>query len=180
MLALRTLLGLALLLGIVVGLATHFKPELESLARGFVQRFGLPGMAFGTFLADGLHFPVPPQFYMLMGIAGGTDTVAMLATISVGSLLGGVVAYGIAGRLGRLPRVAAWLARTSRIATGLFERYGYYAPLVASATPVAYSVLCYLAGACRLPWRLFAALSLLRIPKLIAYFYLIRLGWSLD
>src|SRR3954471_14650482 len=62
----RFLAGLVIML-VVSGVAAHFvRPTAEAAAHAFVERFGVTGMAVGTLLADGLYFPVPPQFYMLL------------------------------------------------------------------------------------------------------------------
>lgn len=176
-LALRSVLGVGLLFGAVAVLASFWRHELEALGRGFVDRFGLLGMSLGTLLADGLHFPVPPQFYMLMAIISGGSQVAALVAISIGSMLGGATGFTLSRYAGRLPRVERWLERSSRGAHGLFERYGYRAVVLVSVLPVAYSMLCYLAGLHRLPRRVFVMLSVLRIPRLLLFYYLIRLGW---
>jgi uncharacterized membrane protein YdjX (TVP38/TMEM64 family) len=42
---------------------------------------------------------------------------------------------------------------------------------------VPYSGLCYAAGLSRLPIKGFALITLIRIPRLVAYYYLIELGW---
>src|SRR4051812_25614231 len=69
LLLLRFVATLVILL-VAAGVLGHFaQPWAEGAARAFVERFGVLGMAFGTLLADGLQFPVPPQFYMLLAIA---------------------------------------------------------------------------------------------------------------
>jgi membrane protein YqaA with SNARE-associated domain len=172
MLALGTLLVLAFLLG------RWFRPELEGMGRSFVERYGLWGMAFGTLIADGVHFPVPPQFYMLMSIASGGPQLGAFVTVTTASLAGGCVAYSLAGVLGGVPWLAKKLARSSRVVTELYARHGYRVVLIASLTPIAFSALCYASGLCHLPKRAFLLVALLRIPKLAAYYYLVRLGWG--
>lgn len=54
--------------GLVALLGFRFRAELAGAGRWLVDHLGYPGMGFGTFLADGLHFPIPPQFYMLAAI----------------------------------------------------------------------------------------------------------------
>lgn len=174
---LRLLLSVAVLFAVVAFIAGRFRPELEALGRSFVERFGVLGMAFGTFIADGFHFPVPPQFYMLIAIAGGESPVLPMVAITIGSLLGGTAGFLFAGRVARFPRIEQWLAKSSHRAAELFSRFGYRAVLLATVLPVAYSMLCYLAGIYRLPVKVFALLCVLRIPRLIAFYYLIRLGW---
>jgi len=172
MTALGTLLVLAFLLG------RWFRPELEEMGRSFVERYGLWGMAFGTVIADGLHFPVPPQFYMLMAIASGGPQLAPFAAVTAASLAGGCLAYSLSGVLGGVPWLARKLARSSRVVTDLYAKHGYRVVLIASLTPIAFSMLCYASGLCRLPKRAFAVVALLRVPKLAAYYYLVKLGWG--
>jgi membrane protein YqaA with SNARE-associated domain len=178
LITLRFCAGLALLFAAMLGVARVFRAPLESLGRTFVERFGYPGMLLGTFVADGFHFPVPPQFYMLMAVSSGASRPLAFAFITCGSLLGGVVGYHVAGRLADLKPIARLLARAQGPTRRAFARFGYRAALVASLLPVAYSVLCYLAGLYRLPRRVFAVLCLCRIPRLLLFFYLVKLGWA--
>jgi membrane protein YqaA with SNARE-associated domain len=176
--ALRSLVGLALLLGGMIALANTFRAPLERLGVTFVERFGYSGMTLGTFIADGFHFPIPPQFYMLMAVTSGVSQVASLAAITGGSLAGGLAGYHLSAKLARVPVIARRLERARGFAERAFSRFGYRAALLASVLPIAYSVLCYLAGIYGLPRRVFGVLWLCRIPKLLAYYYLVRLGWS--
>lgn len=159
-------------------LASLFRGPLEQLGRGFVEHLGYSGMLLGAFIADGFHFPIPPQFYMLMAISAGGSQLSAFAAICAGSLLGGVVGYHVAGRLARLPFVARRLVKARALTENAFSRFGYRAAVLASVLPIAYSVLCYLAGIHGLPGRVFAVLLLCRIPRLLIFYYLIRLGWS--
>ena len=176
-LGLRFVLGAACLVALVSILGHYFRPELEALGRAFLERFGYAGIAFGTYIADGLHFPVPPQFYMLTSIVSGRSVPFTIAAVCVGSLLGGYTSYSIARKASHLRIFKRWLRRTKKKVDWLFERFGYWAIAIGSLTPVPYSFLCYVAGGYRMPPRIFVALSLFRIPKVILYFYLLKLGW---
>jgi membrane protein YqaA with SNARE-associated domain len=172
---------IAVLIAVSVGVALlgyFLRPTAEGIARGFVQRFGVWGMALGTFVADGLHFPVPPQFYMLLAVASGTPVWRAFAAIAAASVLAGYAGYSLAGQAVRLP----WFARKTEHARYLlskaFDRYGYRAALIASLLPIPYSLLCYLAGLNRLPARFWGILAACRVPKLCAFYYLVHLGWS--
>ncbi len=88
--AARFVLGLLIAL-VIVGTQAHFaRPQCEGLARSFVDAYGYGGMALGTLLADGFHFPIPPQFYMLLSIASGAPATLSLAVIAAASVTGGV------------------------------------------------------------------------------------------
>jgi membrane protein YqaA with SNARE-associated domain len=176
-LLLRWCLGVGALIGLAVVLATSFREPLTAIGNGFVSRFGLLGMAVGTFLADGFQFPVPPQFYMFVSVATQTPALPALLAISAGSLAGGTVAFSIADHVGRIRFVSEKLARSRASVEHALARFGYWAPVLASLLPIAYSLLCYVAGANRLSWRVFLVLSACRIPRLLLFYSLIRLGW---
>jgi len=174
---LKLVLGAAGLVALVAFLGHTFRGELESMGRAFLERFGYGGIALGTYLADGLHCPVPPQFYMLASIVSGWSVPGTLVAVCAGSLLGGITAYAIARKAAGLPVLQRLLARSQEKVDWLFDRYGRWAVAIGSLTPIPYSFLCYIAGAYRMRPRIFLALALFRIPKIVVYFYLVRLGW---
>ncbi len=176
-LAARLGASLALLLLLSLALSHWLKPQLQSLAKQFYERFGAWGAAFGTWLADGFNFPIPPQAYMLLAEAHGAAR-QVLPAIVLGSLAGGVSGYAAAPVLMRLGWVRSFVERTRDKVQGLFERRWLVASLVLSVSPIAFSWLCYSAALYRVPRRTFAVLCLLRVPKLVVYQQLISWGWS--
>lgn len=178
-LILRFVLGLAALAAFIAVLVRLARPELERLGAFFFERLGLWGVAAGTLLADGFHCPIPPQFYMLLAIAADTPSAATLAATLSGSLLGGALGFALARRLGATPKLARLLERArGRVLHKLGHQYAYRSVIVVSLTPMAFSVLCYLGGFYQMRRGPFALLMALRVPKLIIYYYLVRLGWS--
>jgi membrane protein YqaA with SNARE-associated domain len=177
----RFVLAAVVFLGVVVLIASAFRPQLEALGRGFVARFGLGGMALGTFLADGFHVPIPPQFYMLLAIGAGTPDLEAFAVIAAGSLVGGASGYTVARQLSRFPRLWNWLMRVGggKLHQQLEGRNAYRSALIASVTPIAFSVQCHVSGLYRLPPRAFALILALRIPKLVFFFYVVKFGWTI-
>jgi len=175
---LRLIAGLVLILLLVGTLAHWARPQCEGVARGFVAAYGYWGMALGTLLADAFHFPIPPQFYMLLSIASQASVSGSLSVIAAASLLGGVVGYATA----RLVASSAWVSTRTERSRRLLERavlrFGARAALVASLLPIPYSILCYLAGLNRMPYRFLALVCLCRIPKLIAFYLLVYWGWQ--
>lgn len=165
---------------LVTGVAAHFlRPTAEAAARDFVERFGVAGMALGTLLADGLYFPVPPQFYMLLAIASRTPLSQGFTAIAAASVLAGGVGYAISERLSRLPWISQKTRSLRRMLAGSFERRGYAAALLLTLLPVPFSLLCYLAGLNRMPLKFLGLLAALRIPKLAVFYVLLHLGWSI-
>ena len=177
-LGLKFVLGLVGLVAVVALLGHHYRGELETLGRALLDQFGYIGIALGTFIADGFHFPIPPQFYMLASIAAGWSAVGTVVAVCSGSLAGGLTAYSIARKASHLRVFQRLLARTQRKVDWLFARFGYWAVAIGSLTPIPYSMLCYVAGAHRMPAKTFVVLALFRIPKVILYFELVKLGWG--
>ena len=177
-LVLKFVLGIAGLVAIVSLLGHYYRDELETMGRALLDQFGYAGIALGTFIADGFHFPIPPQFYMLASIAAGWSVWGTLIAVCTGSLTGGLTAYSIARKASHLRIFQRLLARTQHKVDWLFERFGYWAVALGSLTPIPFSMLCYVAGAHRMPTKTFVLLALFRIPKVILYFELVKLGWA--
>jgi membrane protein YqaA with SNARE-associated domain len=175
---LRLIAGLVVILLVVGTLAHWARPQCEAVARGFVSSYGYWGMALGTFLADGFHFPIPPQFYMLLAIASQASVPASLVVIVAASLLAGVVGYTAARFVANNVWVAARTERSRRLLERAVVRFGARAALIASLLPIPYSILCYLAGLNRMPLRFLVLVCLCRIPKLIAFYLLVYWGWQ--
>jgi membrane protein YqaA with SNARE-associated domain len=179
---LRSLVQLALGIGAFVALvsvAAYFaRAELESFGRAFVQQFGLAGMFLGTFLADAFSFPIPPQFYMLIAISAGQSQLAAMVVICAASMSAGYVGSLLAGRLARVRLFARRIEASRAKVDRLIERYGYWAIVVGSITPIPFSVLCYLSGLYRIPAKHLGVLILTRVPRLLVFYMLIRAGWG--
>jgi membrane protein YqaA with SNARE-associated domain len=178
-LVLQTLIAIFVMLGFVSALAHLLRPELETLGRAFLEQFGALGLSLGTLLADGLHFPIPPQFYMLASITAGWSPVTSVAAITAGSLVGGVISHLI-GRhlLWRIRFLQRIVDRSRKRFDWLFARYGVWAVAVGSISPVPFSLLCNLSGLYKVPFRHFLVLSLFRIPRVVLFYVLIRFGWA--
>ena len=177
-LLLKVVLGVGAFLGVVALASAYLRPQLEAVSHGFLGRFGLLGAFLGAFLADAIHFPVPPQFYMLAVVTAGVPQAPALVAISAGSILGGARARRRAGRRPRRRFARRWFLHTEERIHGLFRRYGYWAVVVASAGPLAFSMLCNTAGFYRMKYRFLALFLILRVPRLLFFYALIRLGWA--
>jgi hypothetical protein len=176
---LRLLAGWALLFGTVALGAYFLRSEIEWVGNTFVGRFGLAGMALGTFIADAFQIPPPVQFYLLATVTSASSHPAALAVICAASVAASYVSYAIGTRIAKLRWLAKILARVPSTVTSPFQKHTALALVLASASPLPYPLLCYVAGAYGLRYRLFVFFSALRVPRLIAFYFLIRAGWSL-
>lgn len=176
-LVIQLVVGMMVLIAAVTALSWFLRSELQALGASFVQRFGALGMAGGAFVADGLHFPIPPQFYLFAGFAGGFGPVATFSAVLVGSVLGGLMAFTIARRGARLGFLARRALAARQLVGGLFARYGYLGLALAGLLPISFWSLCSLGGLLQLPYRGYGVLGFVRIPRLLVSYVIIVLAW---
>jgi membrane protein YqaA with SNARE-associated domain len=175
---LRTLLGLGVAFAVVAVAGRLFRPQLEAVGRSFVGHFGLYGMALGTFVADAFSFPVPPWFYYVLSVASGAPAVPTLVVTCIASVLAANLAYAMAAQVAELRLFRArFLAVREKMAPFL-ARHGAWAVVLLGLLPLPFSITCYVCGSYRIGPRLFGLYVALRIPRLLAFYALVRLGWS--
>jgi membrane protein YqaA with SNARE-associated domain len=176
--AVRFVLGLGVLVAAVTLLGWRFRGELSAYGEWFVARFGVLGMLAGSFLADGIHFPLPPQFYLLTGIVAGHAHVTVLAAVLLGSELGGLFAFALARAIaGKSRFLRARLGGPRRLLVRLMARRGYLGLAFATLLPVSYCILCLTAGAMQLPYRAYAVLGIMRVPRILVSYAVIVFAW---
>jgi uncharacterized membrane protein YdjX (TVP38/TMEM64 family) len=173
----RIAVSLGLFFAFMAGLAKLFGPQIEAAGQAFVDRFGLVGLGAGMFWADTFSMPPPPIFYIEINATNESSHVVGMAVVSVASMIAGMCGYKLSALLSGRPffrrRIDATRARMDR----LFERYGFWAFMIASATPMPFSIMCYVAGVYRVKPKLFALVLLFRIPRLLVMYWLARAGW---
>jgi membrane protein YqaA with SNARE-associated domain len=167
------LVALVLLIGL---LAYQFRDPLMAISRRFVETFGGPGVALGYFLPDALFMPIPQEAVKTFALLGGMPFWDIVLWASLGTLLGGPVGFWGGRLLAKRPRVAALLAGRGARAHGIVARYGTLGLAIGALTPLPYCLTCWAAGALRMPFRTFLLVSLLRIPRVIFFLWLIKLG----
>lgn len=155
------------------------RERLEAVGSWFTSHFGATGMAVGSFLADAFHFPIPPQFYLLAAVMSNASHFVAFLAICAGSVAGGFTAYWLARHFSNKAFVRRWFVHDAEAMTELLARYGGRAVLVGSVSPIPFSTLCVVAGLYKVSHRLLFVLLVLRIPRLVFFYFIIRAGWSL-
>lgn len=176
-LVLRFVAGLGVLVALSFGASHFFGRQFDALAHTFLTHFGFAGCAVGTWLADGLTFPIPPQVYMAMA-KDFPSLVRIFPFIVLGSMLGGITGYLLSPYLARFRIVAEGIRRSEAKVRALSGDGWLRGVVVMSLSPVAFSWMCYAAGLYRIPRTAFALLCVLRIPKLMLYQALIWYTWK--
>src|SRR5262249_20810824 len=131
----------------------------------------------GTIAADAFSLPPPPLFYIVIVATGTASHVVGMTVICAASMLSGVIGYHLAGLLAARPFFRKRIDATRARMDPLFAKYGVWAFAIASATPIPYSWMIYVAGAYRVRWRLLALICVFRIPRLLVMYWLVIAGW---
>ncbi len=166
-----------LLMAAIVTLGLLFSDQLESFSKVIVGTLGYTGIGVGIFIADALTFPVPPDFYLAVAVTADLDPYKVIVAGSIGSILGGIVAFAIGRWLGTVSFTQKLVEPFREEGVRLINKLGVTAVIVAALTPIPFSITCVLAGMMGMTWKLFLPATLFRIPRIAGYFLLIQLGW---
>lgn len=176
--------ALVLALG-VIGLI--FREPVLAGSRAFVDAFGGWGVLIGFAIADALPVPIPHDVISSAGVIGGLGCQGnppcgwrgfwvVVAWASAGTLIGSTIGFAI----GRYMSHTAWfqrvMARQGRAARVLVERYGMHALVLGALTPINYCICVWATGALNLSWSRFFAVTWLRIPRVVFYLWLFKIG----
>jgi membrane protein YqaA with SNARE-associated domain len=148
------------------------------MARQLVQTTGYAGMFAGVFIADAFTFPLPPDVYLFISIAGGSDVGLTLAACSAASVIAGNVAYLIGPYIQQIPLLRQRLEEFRPRGEYLFGKWGGRAVAISALTPIPFSIVSWLAGIYRMPYPSYALASLFRIPRIAGYYALYAYGWA--
>jgi membrane protein YqaA with SNARE-associated domain len=180
----RTLVKLALGVGaLFAGLAllgALFGPELVAITTAISNAIGFPGMALSVLLIDTLTLPVPPDAVLVVVAHGPLRDSWLPLVVGLGlvSALAGNIGYLAGGSLAQTRWSSRVLGAQRAQIESMFARYGAATVVLGALTPIPFSITCWAAGALRLRWSTFALITLLRVPRFVAYYWLIAASAS--
>jgi membrane protein YqaA with SNARE-associated domain len=172
-------LGALLVLGIVLALiSTFLKEPVEAWSKSFIGSTGAWGVGLGFFFPDAFTLPIPPDTFLLAGHLGGLPFWEIAVSASIGSITGGTLGFIMIKRISDQPRARRWIHKKLSSGKLLMDQYGVLALALGALTPLPYSVICWACGAMGMSLRVFFAVSLLRIPRVIGYLWFIEVTYS--
>lgn len=163
---------------VVYGLAQFFKEPTQELARWVLSELGLPGIFLGVIAADGFTFPVPPDTYLLVAVAGEGNAPLVLITCMVASVVAASIAYVVGPQMVRVPLIRARIERFRPRGIALYKKYGMWTVTIAALSPLPFSIVCWFARIYEMPYGRFFLATTARIPRFVIYYYVIRFGWG--
>lgn len=167
--------GIAAAVAVVALLAAWLQEPLQEISTLFVAEFGLLGVFVGVLFVDTFHLTHEPV--LLAAYVGGVPFWTIVGVASVASILAGPLGWLIGRRLGRVPRVAAFLAEHRLDA--FLRRYGLAAVAIAALTPIPYAATTWAAGAARVSFRDTVIGCTLRFPKVLFWLWVVSTSWDI-
>lgn len=163
----QTLVGIVILVLGVVFLARVFPEPVLAISQKFIEITGVFGVGVGIMFADSLHVFVPPDVFLMIAVAGKLNSILVIVSASIGSLIGGTVSY-LTGRilLPKIEGVASFVKKHEQKLEHYLHRYGFWAVVLAALTPLPYSWVSLAAGTMRMRYLLFFKVVFLESPDL--------------
>lgn len=168
----RALVSLVVLFGLMLLVATLFDRELLRITHWVHRTLGWPGLAVIVFCADSLTAPIPPDLVLIV-VAKTELSHAWAWWVPLAGVLSsfaGTLGWLLGKWLGSRAGVAPLLARFRARHAGFVERYAGLTVALGALTPLPFSITCWSAGAVGMPLAKFFPISLLRVPRYVAYY----------
>ena len=174
------LVALAALIGALALTSRYFERELILVTTTVYEHLGFAGLAAILGVTDSVISPIPPDLLLVVVAKSKLAETwwIVVPTLGVLSSLSGLLGWAISRRVGRTRLPQLLFGRFQRYNAALVERYGTLAVALGAVTPIPFSVTCWTAGMFRLPFERVAWVTLLRIPRFVGYYLLIR--WSVS
>lgn len=178
---LKALFGLvAFVLGMAL-LGYVFEDELTSATTWVVNRIGFMGMVAILMVTDTLVTPFPPDI-LLVVIAKSPlseNWQVYVGILGMVSVLAGMTGYSIGRWLGHFQWSQRLFGEFKDDHREFIRKYGFWAVVIGSITPLPYSVTCWSAGVLGIRWTMVLAASVLfRIPRFYLYYWLLSTAGS--
>jgi len=166
-----------------IGAAGHwFGDEMSIATNWVVDHIGFAGLCLIAFVADTLVTPMSPDILLVVLANSYLAENGFIYALILGSLsvVAGMMGYSIGRRLGHFAFVRRVFGKVDDEQRAFIEKYGFWAIVVGSITPLPYSFTCWTAGVLELRWtKVLAASVLFRLPRVVASYWLITASGKL-
>ena len=168
--------GVAALMA-VLGISGKFlKEPIVDFSCRFVDALGGLGVALGFFAPDTFPLPVWHDGFLIAGYLGGLGFWEMAVWASAGSLFGGTLGFFLARKVSHTGWFSRFIEKRGKEAAGLVKQYGLVGLAITALSPIPYSVGVWTVGAFGVPYYKFLAVSMIRIPRILFYLQLVKIG----
>lgn len=176
-LLIQTMLGLLSLTAVFIILGLVFKEQMEAFSKIFVDQYGAFAVYLGFFITAVCPIPLPDHALSVFAMIGGLNFWVNVGISTLGSIMGGVVAYYLGKLLKHTAIYAKLMKRYKTQSEHLINKYGAWGLAIATLTPIPDSPVSWVCGALDLSFKKFFWLYLVcRFIKITYFLWFIKLG----
>ena len=112
-------------------------------------------------IAESFFFPIPPDILLIpLALLDPQNALLYGLIVVIGSIIGGIIGHQLGNKFGRKILSTLRLAPNKKIET-VFDKYGFWAIVVAGITPIPYKIFSISAGIMHYQIKLFILASLI-------------------
>ena len=178
-LAIKIVVGLALIGGTFFVLAALYHEPLEAAALSLAERYGVGFVFAGVLLVDVCPFPLLSEPVLGAAVAGGLTLAEIGLAVSLGSVSAAGLGYAAGLGLRRLGLADRILGRHTPAARRFVSKYGFWGIALAALTPLPFALCTWTAGTLRMRLLPFVLGALFRVPKTWFYLWVVAETWRL-
>lgn len=163
----RLIIGLSLL-GLSVGLINHYLIDIDKVMESLFANFSKLSILIIFFVSEAILGILPPDLFIYWTRIWEEPWlgISLLGLLSYG---GGIIAYGIGLKIGRIPKVAKWLSTKFALQIVSLRRYGGLLIFLAALTPLPFSPVSLISGMIGYKFQSYCVLALSRIARFYLY-----------
>lgn len=151
----KAIYSLLLIAILFIAVAILLADQFEQFGQIIHERFGPMGIFATIYFLDVVIQPFPPDILIYSNILSESTFWITVSLGALMSVLGGITGYWI-GRLLQYEGAIRFIGqRTYTKAHNLFVKYGFWAVLIGSLSPVPFNAMCWTAGVFNMPFRYF-------------------------
>jgi undecaprenyl-diphosphatase len=112
-------------------------------------------------IAESFFFPIPPDILLIpLALLNPQNALLYGLIVVIGSIIGGIIGHQLGNKFGRKILSKLRLAPNKKI-EAVFDKYGFWAIVVAGITPIPYKIFSISAGIMHYQIKLFILASLI-------------------
>ena len=170
------IISIVLLTIVLIGCGIMFEPELKAIGQMTYEVMGVPGLSLLIFLGDSIITPIPPDIALMVVQQSdlAKDPTWIVTWLGVCSVCAGFLGWFLGHKLHDTQFPKKIFGDKLENAERLMKKFGPLAVGIGAMTPIPYSVTTWTAGMFDLPAKKMIIPTLLRIPRLWLYYWILE------
>ena len=162
------LLVIASVVAVLLILAQSHINGFTDIINGFLEKWDAPFVLSLFLVSETLLGLIPPDFFIVWSNTSSMPFL-MLGILAILSYLGGLLAYYIGRKVGKIPKYRNWLVDKFSSHFATFHRYGGFLIVFSALFPLPFSTITLVSGMIDYPFKKLALLGTMRLLRFFLY-----------